>query len=97
MIKTRLKGFAKTAYVICCAVLGIFLLNKIRQCVENYFEGTTFFETSMVKQRTTTFPEITLCANKHLGLKDDVLQVYMYYENGGSLHLIIKFYLCILP
>ena len=75
MIKTRLQGLVKTAYVICYAILVIYLLNRIWQCVENYFEGTTFYETSMVKQDDTKFPEITLCAQNHLGLKDDVLQV----------------------
>ena len=80
MLKNRLQGLARMAYVICYAILIIYLLNKIKQCVENYYEGTTFYETSMVKQDDTTFPEITLCAETHLGLKEDVLKVIKKFK-----------------
>ena len=48
---------------------------KIKHCIENFLQGTTFFDTSMVKQDDTRFPEITLCSKTPYGLKNDVLEV----------------------
>ena len=60
---------------------------KIKECVENFLQGTTFFDTSIVKQDDKRFPEITLCSKTRYGLKNDVLEVcynFIYKINRTS-------------
>ena len=75
MKQNRFEGLTKIAYAICYVILVFCLLVKVRQCVENFLVGTTFYETSMVLQGDTKFPEITFCSRTSHGLKEDVLQV----------------------
>ena len=76
MIKQiRFKGLTRIAYGICYAILVIYLSLKIKDCVENFLKGTTFYDTSMVKQDDTRFPKITLCSKTQNGLKKGVLEV----------------------
>ena len=65
----------KTVYCICCMILVIYLLIKIKECIENYIAGSTYYNTSVVRQDDVTFPELTFCSDELLGLKSNVLKV----------------------
>ena len=76
------KWLIKTVYGFCCTILVIYLLVKIKECIENYIAGSTYYNTSVVRQDDVTFPELTLCSDEHLGLKANVLKVRgQIYEN----------------
>ena len=69
------KWLIKTVYGFCCMILVIYLLVKIKECIENYIAGSTYYNTSVVRQDDVTFPELTFCSDELLGLKSNVLKV----------------------
>ena len=75
-------------------ILVIYLLIKIKECIENYIAGSTYYNTSVVRQDDVTFPELTLCSDEHLGLKANVLKVKGtdFYENFKFSSIISKKY-----
>ena len=63
------------AYILCLLAVWSFLVFEIVQCYIKYDSWPTYHNKSIVQQKHTTFPDITLCAAGKHGLNQDVLEV----------------------
>ena len=63
------------AYILCLIAVWSFLVFEIVQCYIKYDSWPTYHNKSIVQQKHTIFPDITLCAAGKHGLNQDVLEV----------------------
>ena len=81
--ETGLQWLWKLIYALCYIVLWVILVTKLYACVERFMIGSTYYESEVVKQQHTLFPELTLCSGNRVGLKRDFkkIQKVNKYEN----------------
>ena len=88
--ETGLQWLWKLIYALCYIVLWVILVTKLYACVERFVIGSTFYESEVVKQQHTLFPELTLCSGNRMGLKKDFKSIQKVMKTRGTMLDLMK-------
>ena len=71
-------------YASCYIALVVSLIVQVSQCIKKFTDGSTYYDSSVVRQKITLFPDITVCGNM-FGLKEAKLKVKIkdFFPNGS--------------
>ena len=67
-------------YASCYIALVVSLIVQVSQCIKKFTDGSTYYDSSVVRQKKTLFPDITVCGNM-FGLKEAKLKVKIFFPN----------------
>ena len=68
-------------YASCYIALVVSLIVQVSQCIKKFTDGSTYYDSSVVRQKKTLFPDITVCGNM-FGLKEAKLKVKIFFPMG---------------
>ena len=66
-------------YASCYIALVFSLIVQVSQCIKKFTDGSTYYDSSVVRQKKTLFPDITVCGNM-FGLKEAKLKVKIFSQ-----------------
>ena len=66
-------------YASCYIALVVSLIVQVSQCIKKFTDGSTYYDSSVVRQKITLFPDITVCGNM-FGLKEAKLKVKIFSQ-----------------
>ena len=73
----------KSFYYACNLTILLILFWQLALCCQKFLARSTYFDVSMVEQRLSLFPDLTLCSGASNGLKLDVLNSHGFDNQSG--------------